>query len=465
MKRILPIILAALLLLPSSGFAAARIPVYRVDGALLFFDKNTGEITGFAGEPDWLNIPAYISGYKVNSIGAGAFSDCKTLKKITIDQGISSIGAKAFYQCQNLLEAVIPNTVTSIGDSAFRECSSLSKVSFGGAIDTIALNAFDGTPWRVGGQEFVIAGQTLLLKYAGTAENVVIPDGVKTIAPNAFSYNTTIKFVTIPYGVTEIGDNAFVHCYSLENISFPSTVSSVGLGAFDDTIWLRRQSEEFISINGILIAYNGTGGCVSVPGGITSVANGVFMSNEKIYAVYLPDGLKSIHEAAFGGNSNLSAVVIPESVEYIDDYAFTGSKNVVMFAAHGSYTEYYAMINSVAFSAPIAVDVNGAGQYFDVSPIIINGTSYVPMRAVMEALGLSVSWNDVRHEAAVSDGKTTVTVEIGSDFAQVDGKTVEMEISPVMMGGRVMLPVRFFAELFGFDVQWDNVSRTVKING
>ncbi len=463
-KFITAILLAAVTLLPFTTKAAARIPVYRVDDALLFFDKASGEITGFAGEPEQLSVPAYIGGYKVNSIGTGAFADCRSLKKVAVAEGITSIGERAFYQCQALTEAVIPASVSSIGDSAFRACSALSDITFNGPVDRIEVNAFDGTLWRLSG-DYVIAGQTLLLKYNGQDENPQIPYGVKTIAPKAFAYNTVIKSVTLPQGVTEIGDNAFVHCYSLESISFPDTLTTVGLGAFDDTIWLRSREEEFVCVNGILVAYNGQGGCVNVPPGVTSISSGAFMSNERITAVSLPEGLASIGEAAFADTNSLLTVVIPDSVVWIDDYAFAGSQNVTLFGSSGSYAEYYSKINSVTFSLPISVDVNSEGVYFDVWPVIIGSSAYVPMRAVMEKLGLSVYWNDARREVTVTDGEKTVVSQVGSSFVTVDGERLETEAAPVMMRDRVLLPVRFFAEIFGFDVSWNDENRSVEIKG
>ena len=50
-----------------------------------------------------------------------------------------------------------------------------------------------------------------LLKYEGTAEEVIIPDGVKEIGERAFSYNKTVKHVWIPDGVEKIGRHAFLH--------------------------------------------------------------------------------------------------------------------------------------------------------------------------------------------------------------------------------------------------------------
>lgn len=463
--RFTALLLAVAVLFSVSASAASRIPVYRVDDALLFFDKSTGEITGFAGEPGWLTIPEYIAGYKVTAIGRSAFSDCRSLRKVVISEGITSIGEKAFYNCQGLMAAVIPASVSSVGDSAFRGCSALSDITFNGAIEKVATNAFDGTIWRTGnGEDFVIAGKTLLLHYGGSDENVTVPQGVTHIAANAFAYNTTLKSVVLPEGVKEIGDNAFVHCYSLADISFPSTIAFVGVGAFDDTIWLRSRTEEFVSINGVLVAYNGNDGYVSVPDGITSIGSGVFMSNEKIFAVSLPDSLRTINEAAFGSSSSISAVIIPDGVEWIDDYAFTGSESVTLFGSENSYAQYYAQLNGLNFSKPIGVDIDGSEVSFDVSPVIICGSAYVPMRAVLERMGLSVQWNAAGREVIVSDSETIITAYVESTEITVNGEARSIAAPPIMLRGRVLLPVRDFAEIFGFNVGWDNTARRVVIN-
>ncbi len=446
-----------------SASAAARIPVYKVDGSLLFFDKGSGEISGFAGEPTTLTVPEYIDGYKVASIGRGAFSDCRTLKKAVISEGISVVGENAFYGCTSLTSVTIPSSVSSIGAGAFKGCSSLSEISFLGFVETVAENAFDGTAWINGGDEFIIAGKTLLLRYNGSAESAEVPSGVTRIASRAFAYSTELKSVALPEGITEIGNNAFVHCYSLSEITFPSSIVHIGVGAFDDTVWLRSRTEEFVSVNGILVAYNGQSGCVSVPDGITSIGSGVFMSNEKIFAVSLPNSLKTISESAFLGASSLSAVTIPDAVEWIDEYAFSSADEVTLFGSVGSYAQYYALINGLNFSEPIGVTLNGEPLSFDVPPIIIQGTAYVPMRAILERLGLDVSWNSATGEAAVTDGGREIVLCADSAEATVNGKPTRLSAPPLKMRGITLLPVRCLSELFDFDVSWDNSARCAAI--
>ncbi|MCH5187156.1 MAG: leucine-rich repeat protein [Oscillospiraceae bacterium] len=465
MKRLIIILISALLAFPTGVFAADRIPVYRVDDALLFFNKNTGEITGFAGEPGWLTIPAYISGSRVTSIGQGAFADCQSLRKIVIENGLTTIGERAFYGCRGLLEVQLPASVSSLGASAFGSCGSLGRITFNGPVENIAIDAFDGTPWLLGGSEdFVIAGKTLLLRYNGSSPDVFVPKGVTKIAPYAFAQNPYIERVTLPEGLREIGDNAFVHCYSLESIDFPQSLSFVGLGAFDDTIWLRSCTEDFVIVNGLLIGYNGSESCVSIPEGVTSVGSGVFMSDDRVLAVYLPETVRSVNEGAFGSSHSLAAVIIPDSVYFIDDYAFTGSPYVTLYGSAGSYIENYAERNGLNFSTQITVDVNGHGLYFDAPPVIIDGSAYVPMRAILEKMGLSVYWNSPAQEVTVSSESTLVTATVGSTAVTVNGEERTINAPPIFFCERVMLPVRDFAEIFGFDVSWDDQLRRVIIN-
>ncbi len=463
MKKLISLV-AALMLLPAQALAEARIPVYRVDEALLFFNKATGEITGFAGEPGWLTIPAYIGGNKVVSIGRGAFADCQSLRKVVIEEGLTTIADRAFRGCRGLFEVRLPASASSIGDEAFDGCEALKTVTFAGPVEYVSASAFNGAPWLDSGDaEFLTAGETLLIKYNGSAKDVIIPAGVKRIAASAFAGNAAVERVSLPEGLVEIGDNAFVNCENLTNIDFPKSLAHVGVGAFDGTAWLRRQSDEFVVANDMLVAYNGSGKTVSVPDGITSVCCGAFMSNDNIAAVYLPSSLVSIEEGAFSDCSSLAAVIVPDTVQFIDDYAFAGS-GVTLYGSAGSYAENFAQRNGCAFSQPVSVDVDGHGVYFDVPPIIIDGSTYVPMRAVLEEMGLSVLWNSAAREAAVTDGKITVTAALGSTGVSVDGERRTVSAPPVMLGGRVMLPVRAFAEIFGFNVGWDNRRRAVTID-
>jgi hypothetical protein len=89
----------------------------------------------------------------------------------------------------------------------------------------------------------------------------------------------------------------------------------------------------------------------------------------------------------------------------------------------------------------------------------------VPLRAVADALGLSVAWDGDRYEASFSDGSRTIYFPIGSNTARTDtGGTVEMDTAAVAVSGRTFAPVRYLAQFFGYTVDWDAASNSVLIN-
>ena len=57
-----------------------------------------------------------------------------------------------------------------------------------------------------------------------------------------------------------------------------------------------------------------------------------------------------------------------------------------------------------------------------------------------------------------------ISLQVNNSTASVDGKDVEMDASPVVVDGRVMLPVRFVSEHFGNSVNWDATTKTVSIS-
>lgn len=458
MRKFICILITAILLLTafSSAFAAPRIPVYKVGNVIYFFDKASGTITGFAGEPKDLVIPTTINGYSVVSIGTGAFNSAPTLRTLSIPDGISSVSASAFYNCTALTSVEIGSTVSFIGDSAFANCTSLNSVVFHGFLDNIEANAFYNTPWVTNSsEEFVTLGKTTLIKYNGTSEKVVVPDGIRRIEASAFAGNTTLKEIILPHGLEKIGDNAFVHCYSLEKIEIPPTVAYIGAGAFDDTIWLSRHEENFVIVNGILISYRGNDKNVSVPYGITGIGSGAFMSNESIVCVNIPETVLYIDSLAFLGCSNLLCVNIPRSVEWIDEYAFSGCVLLSLNVEKDSYAEKYAQNMEIITTSPTPVFV-GANQiiFSDANPIILNGTTYVPMRAVLEALGFTVLWNSLTGNITCTKGNYSVVIGQNGDIV-INGALADFKAETISIDGRTLYPARTLSKIANANIEWN----------
>ncbi len=111
----------------------------------------------------------------------------------------------------------------------------------------------------------------------------------------------------------------------------------------------------------------------------------------------------------------------------------------------------------------VSVYLNGEKMQFDVQPIIINDRTMVPMRAIFEALGCVVAWDDASQQAIGFKNGKKVVVSIGNNTAFVGGKFVEIDQPPVLLNDRTLVPLRFVSEAYGCEVGWDDASQTVTI--
>ena len=64
----------------------------------------------------------------IESIGPGAFFQCKNLRSVTLPDSVKSIGSTAFFGCDSLSSITIPDSVTSIGEDAFFGCDSMKSI-------------------------------------------------------------------------------------------------------------------------------------------------------------------------------------------------------------------------------------------------------------------------------------------------------------------------------------------------
>lgn len=116
----------------------------------------------------------------------------------------------------------------------------------------------------------------------------------------------------------------------------------------------------------------------------------------------------------------------------------------------------------------IKVNVNGVKVEMDQVPIIENGRTLVPLRAVAEALGCEVVWDNTAKTASFVQGDVTAIVTVGENYILVgDGVYNEqfpIDTPAVIINSRTMIPLRALSECFGFDVKWDSASKTVDIN-
>ncbi|MCX6086532.1 MAG: stalk domain-containing protein [Caldiserica bacterium] len=102
-------------------------------------------------------------------------------------------------------------------------------------------------------------------------------------------------------------------------------------------------------------------------------------------------------------------------------------------------------------------------------PVIIQGRTMLPVRAIVEALGGTVSWDAARRAVGVVFGARNLELIIAKSFAVVNGIPVAIDpanalVVPVIVKGRTMLPVRFVAEELGATVGWAPATQVVTLD-
>lgn len=125
-------------------------------------------------------------------------------------------------------------------------------------------------------------------------------------------------------------------------------------------------------------------------------------------------------------------------------------------------------IPTVVFAEDITINVNGVNLETDQPPVIENGRTLVPLRAVAEALGCQVEWDNTTKTANFSQGEVSAVITVGESYILVGDGVYNEEFpidSPaIIKNSRTLIPLRALSECFGYDVKWDNDTRTVTIS-
>ncbi len=97
------------------------------------------------------------------------------------------------------------------------------------------------------------------------------------------------------------------------------------------------------------------------------------------------------------------------------------------------------------------------------APVLQDGRTLLPVRAVVEEMGGTVDWNEESQEITLTVGETVVRLTLGSTTAYRNDVVHTLDVAPVSINDRTMLPIRFIAESFQFRVTWDEAQQLVTI--
>ena len=119
-----------------------------------------------------------------------------------------------------------------------------------------------------------------------------------------------------------------------------------------------------------------------------------------------------------------------------------------------------------AFAAeetPVTVYVDGVQLSFDTEPVIENGRTLVPMRAIFEALGAKVDWTDQTKTAHAETNGITIDITAGSNVLYKNGRPIELDGGAKITDSRMLVPARAVSEGLDVYVDWHANARRVVI--
>ncbi|QGU00452.1 hypothetical protein SYNTR_1858 [Candidatus Syntrophocurvum alkaliphilum] len=142
-----------------------------------------------------------------------------------------------------------------------------------------------------------------------------------------------------------------------------------------------------------------------------------------------------------------------------------GYDKISWFILSGNVAHLYVQSLTGVEDQEIRVFINGTRYYMNPNPYIKNDRTMVPMRRIFEILGADISWNNEERSVTAERGSNTIKLYIGNEIAYVNGNPVELDAPPEILPevDRTMIPLRFVSEALGGTVSWDNLTRTVDI--
>lgn len=262
-----------------------------------------------------LVIKSVTASPSLQTIGAGAFAECKSLSYFSAEtSSLKTVGENAFGNCSSLTEIAFPATLTDMGDGVFASCTSLRSVAFSGRLlNKIGERAFDGC--------------TALVSFAVPSETV-------SIGNYAFNGCSALSLLTFGTGskLTSVGDYAFYECVNLGSVLLPSGLSSIGKYAFASE--KGRMEFEFdsdidlsnITYLGDYAFMNTRIASVTISGKIPSdeaLGKYVFKNCTLLQQAYFsPGGYTTVSEGLFYGCTSLTRIRFSGNIRSIGKYAF-----------------------------------------------------------------------------------------------------------------------------------------------
>ena len=122
----------------------------------------------------------------------------------------------------------------------------------------------------------------------------------------------------------------------------------------------------------------------------------------------------------------------------------------------------FAFTSAPAIASPTVI-LDDKQLSFDVDPVVENGTTLVPLRAILEAMGATVTWDQNTQSAIATKDNNTVFLQLGSTSPTINGQVKIIDVPAKAISGTILAPLRFVGEAFGGNVQWNEDTQLITI--
>ena len=211
----------------------------------------------------------------------------------------------------------------------------------------------------------------------------------------------------------------------------------------------------------------------------SALANSLSGDNGGVYVTVISDSVLSRYETInnvtyyrYEKSYTAKASGYYDTSFYLTTYITVRNGKVYLFNYERDYDtnhfqDFAAMLAWMSYDlGEIKINIDGQRILPDTSPMILEGRTLVPIRAVAEHMNYYVDWDAADQVVTLvsADGSNYLEYQIGNTMSYKNGSPVFIDVPPVIVGGRTYLPLRAVAEAMNCGVNWDAATRTVLIN-
>lgn len=242
----------------------------------------------------------------------------KSLKTITVTEGISELYSGAFTGLKGVQQLNLPHSITVVYGGALAGVE--AEFTLTNTIQLVEAN-FAGS--NLCGH-LTLSGQTkeipeYTFENCRKLESITLPEGLITIGKSAFEGCTSLKTIQLPDSLRELGDSAFRHCRALTGIRLPDGIRVIAPYTFEfcyalTQVDLPQNLEE--------ISYNAFADCqsleqIAIPDSVQSIRGAAFRDCGALAQIVIPEGITELEEDMFDGCAMLIRVTLPDSLQII----------------------------------------------------------------------------------------------------------------------------------------------------